>query len=401
MHLFNREGSEDHAQLLSAETTEDDFDDQAGAESDDGHVIDNTFHEVFEVEDSVWPIPETAYGKAIFQLFAATTLQGAYLRGSGAYPVSAWWRVVSSFALLFLCMSIQYYLSSSIHNKISRENFGWLAYLDQCSHGIVMDVCPDEEEQVGPQCCTVDQVCGESEWVYTCTLGRWGGERNMPGATFNNMATCAMRELYDTYVRYEDATKGGWSWVLASALILWLCIVSQEMLNTTNMLRAFCGLPLIDRQRNQAVNLGKEVIIVGTTRCVFTILIIACVLPRFLLTLWIGWSGWIFLSYSTSIVDLVLDAIALGFIFEVDNVVYHGTTGPGMRRLIKAARPLTIPDTGGLAQRSLKFASYDVFIPIGIIMIVVAWVGVTYSLRMSRIADFIHQSCVIKPTLPS
>ena len=69
-------------------------------------------------------------------------------------------------------------------------------------------------------------------------------------------------------------------------------------------------------------------------------------LLRFVLACWLYFVGVIFLSANTSTADLILDAIALAFVLQLDTLIFsalHALTGWSFNTSVRAADPPMVP----------------------------------------------------------
>merc|ERR550537_1967606 len=66
-------------------------------------------------------------------------------------------------------------------------------------------------------------------------------------------------------------------------------------------------------------------------------------LPRTVICVWLSFVGSWFLIEADNYTDLILNSVALGFLIEIDNMLYSAVTEDEVKGLMERCDPLSVP----------------------------------------------------------
>mmetsp|Transcript_27699 Transcript_27699/g.79557 ORF Transcript_27699/g.79557 Transcript_27699/m.79557 type:complete len:812 (+) Transcript_27699:47-2482(+) len=75
----------------------------------------------------------------------------------------------------------------------------------------------------------------------------------------------------------------------------------------------------------------------------FCFILVLVVVPRLVIVLWLAVVGIHFLSVTTSMGDLLLNALALAFIVEIDNMIFAGFAPQRVKAIVRSVAPIAFP----------------------------------------------------------
>merc|ERR1719247_2742201 len=71
--------------------------------------------------------------------------------------------------------------------------------------------------------------------------------------------------------------------------------------------------------------------------------IVMNLLPRTVICVWLSYVGSWFLIEADNYTDLILNSVALGFLIEIDNMLYSAVTEQEVKGLMERCDPLSVP----------------------------------------------------------
>eukprot|EP00927_Polykrikos_kofoidii_P067840 TRINITY_DN63275_c0_g1_i1.p1 TRINITY_DN63275_c0_g1~~TRINITY_DN63275_c0_g1_i1.p1 ORF type:complete len:1051 (-),score=140.73 TRINITY_DN63275_c0_g1_i1:165-3317(-) len=127
---------------------------------------------------------------------------------------------------------------------------------------------------------------------------------------------------YQETVAYLDGQVPGW--LLAGlAISLWTCYTMQEFRIIMEQVNAIFLLPQSNRGETEiGVTDDEKLEVVGISRKARWCLLLLVQLPRFFILACLAWTGILYLSLTVNLSDLVLNAMALGFVLDVDELLF-------------------------------------------------------------------------------
>eukprot|EP00927_Polykrikos_kofoidii_P080989 TRINITY_DN7804_c0_g1_i7.p1 TRINITY_DN7804_c0_g1~~TRINITY_DN7804_c0_g1_i7.p1 ORF type:complete len:880 (-),score=98.20 TRINITY_DN7804_c0_g1_i7:314-2578(-) len=130
-----------------------------------------------------------------------------------------------------------------------------------------------------------------------------------------------------------------------ACLVLWYFTASREIFDCINVLNAICMIPNSGMCSRMLVNIDDMFVIdgLGWPRRL-SLLLISFI--RLGLTIWILIAGGIWLCLTSSLFDLILNAAALSFVFDLDEKIFAALCPPMVKGAISRTTPLKLkPET--------------------------------------------------------
>jgi len=111
---------------------------------------------------------------------------------------------------------------------------------------------------------------------------------------------------------------------------IWLIRVSAEMRGTMNLLIRFASLrstvgTQIHNGHDMQENDDGSVYVDGLPRCLKAFICIVVLVPRICLSAWVAWMGCRWLSSTLGFNEVLMNALALAFIFELNELIFAAT----------------------------------------------------------------------------
>jgi hypothetical protein len=122
------------------------------------------------------------------------------------------------------------------------------------------------------------------------------------------------------------------------ALIVWVWSILRDLLQNFRFTRAVLTQP-----RGDAHIQAGDPPFIGALGCLqYLSCLLFCTVPRAALGSFLGYIGIKFLIYTTNMSDLLLNAMALGFVLEIDELMYEVFCPGRIKRLTATVAPLTV-----------------------------------------------------------
>jgi len=96
------------------------------------------------------------------------------------------------------------------------------------------------------------------------------------------------------------------TWFLYSIMTVWVIFLQKEGIAIKEYLRIILHCPMVATSRTRQM-----------------VLLLGVALPRAALWIFVAWVGTTLLAISTSLVDIVLNSVALSFILDCDEYLFH------------------------------------------------------------------------------
>jgi hypothetical protein len=128
------------------------------------------------------------------------------------------------------------------------------------------------------------------------------------------------------------------------ALMLWSLVIIKEF----RAIAEYLSLLTLPRgEATHAYNWSEENGIELNSLTIAAKCIVAIVaLYRFWISVMLGWKGALFLSFTTNLKDFILNSIALGFIEDLDEMVFVVALDSKKQQVVKVVKPLTLKEEG-------------------------------------------------------
>eukprot|EP00930_Biecheleria_cincta_P028181 TRINITY_DN19652_c0_g2_i1.p1 TRINITY_DN19652_c0_g2~~TRINITY_DN19652_c0_g2_i1.p1 ORF type:complete len:996 (-),score=141.55 TRINITY_DN19652_c0_g2_i1:205-3192(-) len=155
-------------------------------------------------------------------------------------------------------------------------------------------------------------------------------------------------EEYETISKYLKGTIPGWTLTFL-ALIGWVCCCASEFRTTVEQALATMHLEpprsTSEGTRNRKyVDLkAEEMSVVSLTlpRKMAVLMLIS--VPRLVIMMLLLYTGCLYLCYTASLEDLVLNAMALIFVIEFDELIFSVFVTARAQKIVSSVQPLTFP----------------------------------------------------------
>ncbi|CAK9048900.1 Uncharacterized protein SCF082_LOCUS27166 [Durusdinium trenchii] len=211
---------------------------------------------------------------------------------------------------------------------------------------------------------------GHSFWTYSDEAKQSLAERvcNLDKSLEQSGIQVALFENIDKYLKSGREGLEGWftgQILCVVALICWYLMVAKEVSHATALHRGVIAMPLgptrLDARENPFTQQKHyRLRSVAARRKLFSLILLIYRLVAAGLLVFVGT---FFLVYTVSVTELILNAVALGIILDIDDLLFDAlATTPG-RHLVHQLDPLPMPSLPRWRGADLKSASMSVLIP--------------------------------------
>eukprot|EP00437_Effrenium_voratum_P054669 CAMPEP_0181538750 /NCGR_PEP_ID=MMETSP1110-20121109/76026_1 /TAXON_ID=174948 /ORGANISM="Symbiodinium sp., Strain CCMP421" /LENGTH=753 /DNA_ID=CAMNT_0023670359 /DNA_START=44 /DNA_END=2305 /DNA_ORIENTATION=- len=133
------------------------------------------------------------------------------------------------------------------------------------------------------------------------------------------------------------------------AIICWVLTIALEYRACLEQALAVLHLPTMNAAEEMAtVSEDGQIIVKGISRVSRVLAILVLCIPRIAIMLWLGAVGCIYLAETVSLADIVLNAVALNFVLDVDELVAKVLLTEKLRSLIPKINPISNGQTTAL-----------------------------------------------------
>ena len=186
--------------------------------------------------------------------------------------------------------------------------------------------------------------------------------------------------LYEHIEKYLKSGKPGLEGMFTGqvlcivALVCWYLMVAKELSHALALLRGVMAMPTgptrIDTRENPfSKSIHYRLRCVAKRRKVFSAVLFAY---RLLAAAVLVFVGTFFLVYTVSVTELILNAVALGIILDIDDLLFDAlATTPG-RHLVHQLDPLPMPSLPRLRGADAKSVSMSIGIPLLTIIVYIS-----------------------------
>eukprot|EP00929_Paragymnodinium_shiwhaense_P063217 TRINITY_DN31598_c0_g1_i1.p1 TRINITY_DN31598_c0_g1~~TRINITY_DN31598_c0_g1_i1.p1 ORF type:complete len:728 (-),score=153.67 TRINITY_DN31598_c0_g1_i1:256-2439(-) len=175
-----------------------------------------------------------------------------------------------------------------------------------------------------------------------------------------------------------------------SVLLVFLISLFSEVKELVKQLQFLLAFPSTDPEdQDKALELDNET---GTVRIVsiapqHRIVIAICWFFRMIIAVYIGWIGTAFLLADRDLLNLLLNAVALVFVLEIDELLYHAMASSSTKLDIEATEPIEFESPFGYSSLWRRFFS--------------EWAAFTFLVFLVVVFVFHHRYFTTKPILAS
>lgn len=272
---------------------------QMGSRSDHEHKEDVTD----EVKMSDEPLPGGIYGMAIASIVRDSRRLAIAAEEEDEYPTVRCMRLASSILIVYMLISLQFWLTIETKRLVSpmsvNEIRGVYGHYEQVMYNDTMGV----------------------EHTYLNYVGKPRGEEGYFNASNFDFMSDDDKDL----ACMIPLSMPSFTLVI---LFIWAITCMGEIRGTTNMLLELWKVESVSSMSESLSfeDLDKDAgegRLVGLTCSWRWFLMLAVLLPRFLLTCFLMWLGCRWLLATTGFSDLLLNAIALEFILMLNETIYN------------------------------------------------------------------------------
>ena len=177
------------------------------------------------------------------------------------------------------------------------------------------------------------------------------------------------------------------------ALVVWCLTIVKELNTTINVLRAIRALPRGARSQFHVDGEGGfHIECLSYKRAFFSA---AVQLLRMGIAFALAWCGCLFLVYTVSVSDLLLNTLALEFIIGIDELLFEALAPARTKHLVTNLAAVKVP-----APRT--WHGLDAFTVVATLGMIGLFTGVTVSELFPQVCCSFTQPCsTLSPALPS
>lgn len=184
----------------------------------------------------------------------------------------------------------------------------------------------------------------------------------------------------------EDGSRGSLGLVMSCiALLTWYLTLCSEAISTVTFFRATLALPR-GPTRISSTEEAYTFERISKSRLMGSL---SVAIIRAVLIVILFMYGTLFLAYTISLNDLVLNTVALEFIINVDEVIFAALSPAQVRRVLSSTAPLKLPARKQWSGMDMQAISLLTFV-VGVLSLVV---GVTLMPQYERLSDAADAIC--------
>jgi len=248
----------------------------------------------------------------------------------------------------------------------------------------------------GKSCCTYEQVCGATSWEYHCSSSDLTREtfRAARGNKTEKVEgpRCIWARVSKTFVAFDTISSNNWLWLLSGVLILWLCVMFTEMQDTAMLFRSIMCLPAVGPSMPQVVIKDKRVAVVGLLPIMRLILLVVIVLPKFVINIAVACVGMSFLMWTQDLPDLVMNAVALAFVLEIDEMLFKAFCDFSRREMLENALPLRV-GMSNVQRHAVRWTAFPAVAVVLIVAVVFFVIQAMYIAELAEITQIVEKVC--------
>lgn len=126
-------------------------------------------------------------------------------------------------------------------------------------------------------------------------------------------------------------------------LLIWLMLILDEGRQLLTWWVVLVSFP-VTKSGASGVEFGDdEIAVVSMSGFQKAVSIFFILLPRTIICVWLSWVGTWFLIYADDYEDLILNSVALGFLIEIDNMLYTAVIGDENKKSLGKVSSLSVP----------------------------------------------------------
>lgn len=172
---------------------------------------------------------------------------------------------------------------------------------------------------------------------------------------------------------YKSAFHGGTLCMVA--LSCWYLMVSEELHAAFDLFRAISAVTSFDGGRTKVVRDGEGGYCLQRVSYRKYVLAAFCLFYRLGIIGVLFYSGTLFLTYTINTTQLLLNALALGIIVDIDHVVFESLATASLRHLMAKMQPIIMPRWSHFKGIDMKSCSLLLLLPTGLLFVYITCVS--------------------------
>jgi hypothetical protein len=338
------------------EAHDDDDDHEDDEDSEGENAQDHVRH--FSDTTETFPIPESLYGDALITPLESS--QVLFDPNVGfPYKIAALLRAVSSVFLLVVNYILQIGLLVFFNKS---ENAEHPLYMQRMRSALEELHYQNELTRASK---TTGQIfhkdwghIGSEYWIYTAKNTTLDAIKKLNPAYKDafcgeSMMKCDYEKntCYPSFERasaQDDIRQEGTQWLIFIFLILcvWVMTVWNEFREACMMVNAVFGLPTVSA-RNQFTRQDGAMTIKGFSVGMKAWVLFGIMIPRFVMCIFLLYVGTVWLGYTFTVADLVLNSVALAFLIDVDELLFASVLSVAKKHHVQSVEPIVMNRSKG------------------------------------------------------
>lgn len=202
---------------------------------------------------------------------------------------------------------------------------------------------------------------------------------------------------------FDDIRFIGTNWYLFIMLIMfvWWSIIYNELRETMLMGYVVSNLPTTTIANMSTRNEDGGLVVHGLSRPVRAYLYCAVLLPRIGMSMYLAIEGTIWLQRTFTVSDLVLNSVALGFLIDVDEILFGAVLSIAKREAVQSVEPIKVDGSKSLfagIDRCWRFMFGEVLMTGFIFVILLYYFFYVYLYEIGTLKNYTDVICPRDPT---
>eukprot|EP00746_Dinoflagellata_sp_MGD_P075538 gnl/MRDRNA2_/MRDRNA2_30388_c0_seq1.p1 gnl/MRDRNA2_/MRDRNA2_30388_c0~~gnl/MRDRNA2_/MRDRNA2_30388_c0_seq1.p1 ORF type:complete len:672 (-),score=112.68 gnl/MRDRNA2_/MRDRNA2_30388_c0_seq1:170-2164(-) len=149
-----------------------------------------------------------------------------------------------------------------------------------------------------------------------------------------------------TYLSHDNAFNG--TTLAVVCVLLWILKICAEYRNTVNQIITIFSLPTISGKEDcTSVSVDDDgnvtaIEIIGIRSSQRVCLMVFLCVPRLIVLFWLGGVGIVYLAQTVNLSDIVLNAMALSFVIDIDEQIYEVLMPDSIHGKMKNLQPISV-----------------------------------------------------------
>ncbi|CAJ1365343.1 unnamed protein product [Effrenium voratum] len=221
------------------------------------------------------------------------------------------------------------------------EGFFVLILYDNMTQTVFEDTLADEMKEwrmhFGQNINYVDMITGQPLIMGVCSMSNSLMNGNVQGEIYETMFKYGIREVGHPETSWPLLPVG--AWLALIALLVWIFTVIKDMVITVSFGCALWSLP---RGETQVLRRKGAMQLQSISSCRLVVMALLNILPRLSIALVLGIIGVHFLASTTSVSDLILNAVALEVVLCIDDLFFAVLVPRHVHEIVKSLKPIRV-----------------------------------------------------------